>query len=127
MLDQDIILQGRTEYISPLIVVQKQDGNIRVCLDALYLNSRMCKDDVMPAKSEELPAKLGGGKIMSSLDMTASYLQIPIKTEHCEYAGFIFDNWTYYFKVLPFGLTTALASFIRGLIKYWVMRLNLLV
>lgn len=31
------------------------------------------------------------------------------------YTGFMFDNRTYYFKVLPFGLTTPVASFIRFL------------
>lgn len=36
-----VIQCGRTEYVSPLVVVRKKDGSIRVCLDARWLNKRM--------------------------------------------------------------------------------------
>lgn len=117
MLAWDIIEAGITEYVSPLVTVNKKDGTMRVCLDARFINSRMCKDYVVPQKPEDLLLKLGKGRVLSSLDLTASYWQIPIKKEHQKYTGFLFNNITYYFKVLPFGLVTSVASFIRALMR----------
>lgn len=97
------------------MTVKKKDKSLRVCLDARFLNSQMCKDHVVPPKPEEFLTKFGKGQILSSLDMTASYWQIPIKPEHRKYTGFSYNNKTYCFKVLPFGLSTSVASFIRTL------------
>nr|CAH7764166.1 unnamed protein product [Callosobruchus chinensis] len=115
MLESDVIEQGRTEYVSPLMVVKKKDQSLRVCLDARHLNSVMCKEHVVPPKPEELLSRLGRGSIMSTVDMTSSYWQIPIKRDQRRYTGFVHNGLTYYFKVLPFGLSTAVSSFIRGL------------
>nr|CAH7738807.1 unnamed protein product [Callosobruchus chinensis] len=115
MLESDVIEQGRTEYVSPLMVVKKKDQSLRVCLDARHLNSVMCKEHVVPPKPEELLSRLGRGSIMSTVDMTSSYWQIPIKRDQRRYTGFVHNGLTYYFKVSPFGLSTAVSSFIRGL------------
>nr|CAH7716438.1 unnamed protein product [Callosobruchus chinensis] len=97
------------------MVVKKKDQSLRVCLDARHLNSVMCKEHVVPPKPEELLSRLGRGSIMSTVDMTSSYWQIPIKRDQRRYTGFVHNGLTYYFKVLPFGLSTAVSSFIRGL------------
>lgn len=117
MVDWGVIEPARTEYVSPLVVVSKKDKSVRVCLDARTLNERMCKDHVQPQNPEELLFRFSSGQIMSSLDLTASYWQVPIKPEDRKYTGFLYEGTTYVFKVLPFGLSTSVASFIRGLNK----------
>lgn len=114
MMTWKVIEPGATEYVPPLVTVLKKDGSMRVCFDARYLNARMCKDHVMPPKLEDL-IRLGIGQVMSSLDLTASYWQIPNRKEHQQYTVFLFQNTTYCFKVLPFSLATRIASFIRAL------------
>lgn len=117
MIDLDIIKSCQTEYISPLVVVKKKDNSVRICLDARFLNSKMVKDHVTPPPPEELVTKIGNGQILSTVDLTAGYWQVPIKNECQRYTGFSFDNNTYCFKVLPFGLSTSVASFVRCLNK----------
>lgn len=117
MVHHCIIESAQTEYVSPLTSVRKKDSSIRICLDARYLNQRMVKDHILPPRTDELLAKFDASRYMTTLDMTASYWQIPIKRDHRKYTGFLFDNVTYIHNVLPFGLSTSVASFIRALSK----------
>lgn len=117
MIEWGIIRKSQTEYVSPLVVVTKKCGQLRVCLDARYLNARMVKDHGQPPNPGELVYGFSEGQCLSSLDLTASYWQIPIKQEHQKYTGFYYQGNTYVFQVLPFGLSTSVASFIRGLSK----------
>lgn len=117
MVGWNVIEPAQTEYISPLVVVAKKDKSIRVCLDARYLNERMVRDHVMPPNPEELVFPFGEQAVLSTIDLTSSYWQIPIKKEHRQYTGFMFDGQSFVFKVLPFGLSTSVASFIKGLNK----------
>lgn len=41
---QGIIKKAATQYINPLVVVIKKNGDIRMCLDARELNKRMAND-----------------------------------------------------------------------------------
>lgn len=117
MLDWDIIEPAQTEFVSPLVVVKKKDNSIRICLDARHLNKRMVQDHIVPPVPDELLAKFTKGLYLTTLDMTSSYWQVPIRKQDRKYTGFSYDNGTYVFKVLPFGLSTSVSSFIRGLNK----------
>lgn len=52
---------------------------------------------------------------MSTLDLTHSYWQIPLRAEDRKYTGFLHDTKSYQFRVLPFGLCTAVSSFTRAM------------
>lgn len=117
MVNSGIIKPSQTEYVSPLTTVMKKDGSIRVCLDARHLNKQMVKDHIVPPSPGELLFKFISGVYFSTIDLTASYWQISIKPEDRKYTGFLFDGMTYVFNVLPFGLSTSVGSFIRGLSK----------
>lgn len=110
-----VIRQCRTEYISPLVVVKKKDGSVRVCIDARYLNGKMEKDHVMPQNPNEIVYNFTSGQVLSTIDLSASYWQVEIKPEHQKYTGFLFEGCSYVFQRLPFGLSTSVGSFIRGL------------
>lgn len=115
MLKWGVIRCCQTEYVSPLVVVKKKDNTIRVCLDARYLNSRMVKDHAMPFNPCDFLFNFTEGQCLSTLDLTSSYWQIPILPDHQKYTGFSYEGQTYVFQVLPFGLSTSVGSFIRGL------------
>lgn len=91
----------------------KKDGTVRVCLDARKLNSVMVSDNELPLPIDSIVRDLGNVRYMSSLELTSSYWQIPIKPDHRQFTGFRHGTRTYQFKVLPFGLKTAVASFTR--------------
>uniref|UniRef100_V5GHR5 RNA-directed DNA polymerase n=1 Tax=Anoplophora glabripennis TaxID=217634 RepID=V5GHR5_ANOGL len=115
MVEWGVIEKSQTEYVSPLVVVGKKDKSIRVCLDARFLNGRMVKDHVTPPDPNEFLFKFSPGQCLTTLDLSASYWQVPIIKDHRKYTGFSFEGDTYVFRVLPFGLSTSVGSFIRGL------------
>lgn len=115
MLNWGVIKKQKTDHISPLVTVMKKDGSVRVCLDARNLNKRMKQDFILPPNPNELLASFKAGMVVSTIDLTASYWQIAIKPEHSQYVGFVFENESYTFQRLPFGLSTSMASLIRCL------------
>lgn len=115
MLSSGIIKLEKSEHISPLVCVTKKDKSVRVCLDARTLNSKMKKDFVAPPNPNDLLINFKEGQILSTIDLTAAYWQIPIRTGDTTYIGFIHNGESYTFQRLPFGLSTSMASLIRCL------------
>lgn len=113
MVNWGIIQKAPTPYISPLVTVIKPDGSVRLCLDARRLNRVLVKDHEQPRPIEDILDQLGEIRVMSSLDLTSSYWQIPVRAEDQKYTGFLHQGQSYVFKMLPFGLATAVASFTR--------------
>lgn len=91
---------GCTNYVSPLTVVKKKDGSVRVCVDARFLNSLMEMDHVQAPNVSELLYNFSSGQMLSTLDLTSSYWQVPILEKHQKYTGFMYDGRTYVFTVL---------------------------
>ena len=113
MEQMGIISRASTPFSSPLVTTVKKDGSVRVCLDARRLNSVTLPDTELPRPIEDILMTLGPIKYVSSLDLTASYWQVPLKREHRQYTGFRVGTRSYVFNVLPFGLRTAVSSFTR--------------
>lgn len=106
-----IIEKTATQFINPLVAVRKKSGDIRLCLDARELNKRTLNDHAQSPTIDEVFRRVGHKKYFSTLDVRQAYWQIPLTEESKQYTGFIFDNQTYVFKRMPFGLKTAGASF----------------
>ena len=52
---------------------------------------------------------------MSSLDLTSSFWQIPLKEESKQYTAFMHEGKIYEFEVCPFGTKVSTAALVRGL------------
>ncbi|XP_036147363.1 uncharacterized protein LOC118647170 [Monomorium pharaonis] len=114
---QGIVKREATQYVNPLVVVVKKTGEIRLCLDARELNKRMANDHDQPPTIDEVFRRIGSRKYFTTLDVAKAFWQIPLSKDSTRYTGFIFDNQTYVFNRLPFGLKTAGASFTRAIRK----------
>ncbi|KMQ89852.1 s68306 pol retrotransposon woot [Lasius niger] len=110
-----IVERSTTQYVNPLVVVVKKTGEIRLCLDAREMNKRMANDHDQPLTIDEVFRRIGDKKYFSTLDVAKAFWQIPLTDDSKQYTGFKFNNQTYVFKRLPFGLKTASASFTRAM------------
>ena len=79
MLEKGIIQRSSSPYINPTVSVIKKDGIVRLCLDARRLNDILLEDWECPEPAEILFQKCKGIKVMSSLDMTSSFWQVPLE------------------------------------------------
>lgn len=115
MFAYGVIERSNSPYINPLVPVIKRDQSVRLCLDARRINSVTVPDYEGPSPINEILAKCSKVRIMSTIDLTSSFWQVPLAQECRNYTGFMYEGKCYRFTVTPFGLTTSLASLTRGL------------
>lgn len=111
MLEWGIIEKSTSPFSNPVVVVNKKDGTVRICLDARWLNKIIEPDRESPPIIEDLLQKFHGMKFFTSLDMTSGYWQLPLHPESRKYTAFLVNGKSYQFRVLPFGLNVSVAMF----------------
>lgn len=71
-----IIRESESEYASPIIVVPKKNGDLRLCVDYnRALNKKTCKDKYPMPLIEDQIDSLSGQKYFTTLDLTSRSLQ----------------------------------------------------
>lgn len=115
MVDYGIIERAITPYVNPMVVVVKKNQSVRICLDARRLNHVTIPDYEGAIPVNEVLSRCGQIRVMSTIDLTSSFWQIPLDPESRNFTGFIYDGKCYRYTVTPFGLKTSLASLTRGL------------
>lgn len=112
MLEQDVIEPSDSPYSSPIVIVKKKDGKPRFCVDYRKINA--ITTDVaspLPHVSDTLK-DLGEAKYFTTLDLKSGYWQVPMHNNSKQFTAFsVPDGGLFQFKVMPFGLKNAPASF----------------
>ncbi|PIK40868.1 hypothetical protein BSL78_22298 [Apostichopus japonicus] len=78
MLESGAIRESHSPYASPIVVVKKKDGSIRLRIDYRKLNQDTVKDSYSLPRIEESLDALKGAKWFSSLDLQSGYWQIEV-------------------------------------------------
>lgn len=93
--------------MSNLVVVEKPDGSIRLCLDPQDLNRAIRRDHVLIPKVEELVSKLCNKTVFTVLDLKDGFFQIELDEESTDLCTFSTPFGCYKFLRLPMGLSCA--------------------
>jgi len=106
----------RSKYNSPIFVVSKKDGGLRIVQDFRALNTETYVDKYSMHDVNECVAEIGrsGSTIFSTLDLTSGFWQMQLKPEIKHATAFTIPGigqfcWT----VAPMGLLGSPASFQR--------------
>lgn len=117
LLEDDLIEYSKSNYNSPLIIVPKKSNNNekkwRMCVDYRLLNKKLIPDKFPLARIDEIHDSLGRAKFFSIMDLHAGYHQIPLDENSKPLTAFSTDAGFFQWKVLPFGINIAPASFSR--------------
>ena len=100
-------------FSSPTILVKKKDGTMRLCIDYRKLNSFTKKDAHPLPRIEDIFDTLSGSKYFTTLDLAMGYHQVEVRPEDREKTAFNTPYGLYQYNVMPFGLATAPATFMR--------------
>ncbi len=105
---------SNSKWVSPLVVVPKKViEKWRMCVDFRELNKATLKDYFPLPFIDQVLDTLSRKKYFSFLDGYSGYNQIQIAPEDQEKTTFTCPWGTYAYKVLPFGLCNAPATFQR--------------
>ncbi|KAK3505904.1 hypothetical protein QTP70_003696, partial [Hemibagrus guttatus] len=113
MEEQEIIRKSYSEWASPLVLVWKKTGDLRVCVDYRWLNTRTVKDAHPLPHQADCLAALGGNAIFSAIDLTSGFYNIVVSEEDRKFTAFTTPMGLYEFNRLPQGLCNSPASFMR--------------
>ncbi len=100
-----------TDWVSSLVIVEKPNGQIRLCLDPRDLNKAIKRHHHPMPTVDEILSKLGGAKVFSKLDASSGYWQIKVDDESSKLLTFNTPFGRYRFKRLPFGIHSAAEVF----------------
>ena len=102
-----------TTWLFNIVLVKKANGKWRMCVDYTNLN-KACPKDAYPLPNiDRLVDGAADNKVLSFLDAYSGYNQIAMATSDMNKTTFITDDANYFYKVMPFGLKNARATYQR--------------
>ena len=113
LLQSGVIRESNSPFASPVVLVRKKDGGLRICVDFRTLNARTIRDSYpLPRITETLEA-LKGARYFCTLDLQSGYLQVKIKDEDQEKTAMTTPFGLFEYTRMAFGLKNAPSSFQR--------------
>lgn len=108
-----IVSDSASPYASPVLLVDKANGEKRLCVDYRKLNQQTVMQPFpMPDVDSQL-SELASGRIFTTLDLSNGFLQIPLSNKTKDKTVFVTEQTTAKFERMPFGLKGAPATFQR--------------
>ena len=113
MLKNGIISRTTSKWASPMVLVRKKDKTRRTCVNYRRLNEAMDADPYCIPRMDEILARKGKAKYISSCDLSKGYWQISISYEARVKSAFITPVGHFCYNVILFGLKAAPQTFVR--------------
>ena len=70
-------VEGPTPWVSPLVIIPKKNGGVRVCVDTRMANAAIKRERHPTPTVDDLIHILNGATVFLKLDLRAGYHQIP--------------------------------------------------
>ena len=109
MVDKEIIAQVTepTPWVSSMVVAQKKDGRVRICLDPQHLNRAIMRCHYPLPTIEEVTTRLTNAKVFSVLDAKTGFWQVKLAEVSSYLTTFNTPFGRYRWKRMPFGISSA--------------------
>ena len=111
MLGKGFIRHSTSDFATPVLLVKKPEGGLRVCVDYRALNALTIKNRNAPPLIRETLARLYAAKIYSKFDIIAAFNEIRVREGDEEKTAFLTRYGLFEYVVMPFGLCNAPGTF----------------
>ena len=99
--------EGPTSWVSPLVVVPKPDGDVRIRIDMRRANQAIIRERQPTPTLEEVLQDLNGSTVFSRVDLKWGFHQILLAEESRHVTTFVTHRGLYRYTRLMFGVTSA--------------------
>ncbi|KAG8500944.1 hypothetical protein CXB51_002957 [Gossypium anomalum] len=106
-----------SEWVANIVPIPKKDGKVRMCVDYRDLNKASPKDNFPLPHIDTLVDNTAGYSLFSLMDGFSGYNQIKMHPEDMDKTTFITLWGTFCYKVMPFGLKNARATYQRAMVN----------
>ena len=96
-----------TDWVNSLVIAEKPNGKLRLCLDPKDLNEAIKRPHYSTKTLEEALAEMPNAKYFSKLDAQSGYWQLKLDKKSSYLTTFNTPHGRYKFNRLPFGLVCA--------------------
>ena len=111
MLSGGQIEPSDSPWASPVVLVTMKDGSTRFCVGYCRLNSLTVKDAYPLPHIDDSLRLLGNQQWFSTMYLASGYWQVVMSPEAKRKAAFVTNEGLFQFRVMPFGLCNAPATF----------------
>ena len=111
MLNKEYIKPSTSPYTTPILIVKKPDGGLRIYIDYRALNSLTIKNRNASPLIRETLTKLCAAKIFNKFDIIAAFNEIRMKEGDEEKTAFLTRYDLFEYLMMPFGLCNAFSTF----------------
>lgn len=113
LLNAGIIRESESSFASPIVVVRKKNGDVRLCVDYRKLNMQTIRDAYALPNLEESFSALAGSQWFSVMDLKSGYYQVEMEEEDKAKTAFTCPLGFWEFNRMPQGITNAPSTFQR--------------
>ena len=101
------------EWLANVVLVKKANGKWRLCIDFTDINKACLKDSFPLPRIDLIVDATAGHELLSFMDAFSGYNQISMDPGDQEKTSFVTAQGTYCYRVMPFGLKNAGATYQR--------------
>ena len=112
------------DWLANVVMVEKPSGKWRICVDFTDLNKACPKDSYPLPRVNVLVDSTARHQLLSFMDFFSGYNQIRMHEDNQEKTSFVTSQGLFCYRVMPFGLKNAGATYQRLMNKMFANQIG---